>query len=88
MGIKERELVESLSEEEQQSLRRLCGSCCSGHDIPGEHAEKLLKLNLAEMTCGGLGLTSAGRHAAYAFLMNGKPPANGKAHGAASGGTS
>lgn len=83
MGIKERELVASLSEEEQQSLRRLC-HCCSGHEIPGEHAEKLLKLNLAEMTCGGLGPTSAGRHAVDAFLVNGRP-ANGQAPRGASG---
>lgn len=84
MGIKERELVAGLSEEEQQSLRRLC-QCCSSQEIPGEHVEKLLKLNLAEMTCGGLGPTSAGRHAVEAFLMNGRR-VNGQAHERPSGG--
>lgn len=68
MGTKDRQLVESLSEDEQQSLQRLCRCSCSSQNIPGEHAEKLLKLNLAEMTCGGLGPTSAGRHAAASYL--------------------
>lgn len=68
MGTKERALVESLSEDEQQSLQRLCRCSCSSQNIPGDHAEKLLRLNLAEMTCGGLGATSAGRHAVMAFL--------------------
>ena len=80
MGTKERELVESLSEDEQQSLQRLCRCSCSNQNIPGDHAEKLLKLNLAEMTCGGIGATSAGRHAVSAFL------ANGRSHGGVSSG--
>ena len=64
--------VESLSECEQKSLQRLCRCSCANQSIPGEHVEKLLRLNLAEMTCGGLGPTSAGRHAA-ALRANGKP---------------
>jgi hypothetical protein len=70
MGTKERALVESLSEDEQQSLQRLCRCSCSSQNIPGDHAERLLRLNFAEMTCGGLGPTSAGRHAASAFLSD------------------
>lgn len=64
MGSKERVLIARLSEEEQQSLRKLCRCCCKDQKIPGDHAEKLLILGLAEMTCGGLGPTSSGRHAA------------------------
>ncbi len=64
MGSKERQLVARLSEEEQQSLRKLCRCCCKEQRIPDEHAEKLLILGLAEMTCGGIGPTSSGRHAA------------------------
>lgn len=64
MGSKERILIARLSEEEQQSLRKLCRCCCKDQQIPGDHAEKLLILGLAEMTCGGLGPTSSGRHAA------------------------
>lgn len=67
MGHKDRELIESLSEDEQQSLAKLCRCSCHNQSIPGEHAEKLLRLNLAEMTCGGLGPTSAGRKAAASF---------------------
>lgn len=73
MGKKERELIEKLSGEELESLQSLCGCSCSSQRIPGDHAEKLLRLNLAEMTCGGLGLTSIGRHAAAALLANGTP---------------
>jgi hypothetical protein len=70
MGTRERELLERLSEEEQQSLRKLCRCCCKDQRIPGEHAEKLLILGLAEMTCGGLGPTSSGRHAVKSLLIN------------------
>ncbi len=70
MGTKERDLVESLSEDEQRSLQRLCRCSCSSQNIPGDHAEKLLRLNFAEMTCGGLGPTSAGRHAVSSILAN------------------
>lgn len=75
MGKKERELVESLSDDEQQSLQRLCRCSCSSQNIPGDHAEKLLRLNLAEMTCGGLGPTSAGRHAAVTLANGNLHPA-------------
>lgn len=71
MRTKERELLDRLSDEEQQSLRRLCRSSCRGDSIPGEHAETLLKLGFAEMTCGGLGPSSAGRHAVSAYLADG-----------------
>lgn len=64
MGTKDRELVESLSQDERESLLRLCRCSCSNQNIPGDHAEKLLRLNLAEMTCGGLGPTAAGRRMA------------------------
>jgi hypothetical protein len=74
MGTKDRELVESLSEDEQDSLQRLCRCSCSNQNIPGEHAEKLLRLNLAEMTCGGLGPTAAGRNAAATFLKKTRSP--------------
>lgn len=74
MGTKHRQLAESLSEEEQESLQRLCRCSCSNQKIPGEHAEKLLRLNLAEMTCGGLGPTAAGRQAAAAFVKDRDEP--------------
>jgi hypothetical protein len=64
MRTKHTELLGRLSEEEQQSLRKLCRCCCKGQDIPGDHAEKFLIIGLAEMTCGGLGPTSYGRHVA------------------------
>ena len=67
MRIKDTELLRRLSEEEQQSLRKLCRCCCKDQKIPADHAEKLLILGLAEMTCGGLGPTSYGRHAAASF---------------------
>lgn len=72
MGSKERKLMDQLSGEEQESLQRLCSCCCQKESIPGDHAETLLRLNLAEMTCGGLGPTSIGRHAAEALLVDGR----------------
>lgn len=62
MWRKERELLEKLTDEERSSLCDLCRCGCD-RTIPGEHAERLLDLGLAELTCGGLGPTSAGRHA-------------------------
>ena len=62
MWSKECELLEKLSDAERASLSKLCRSG-SSHGIPLEHAEKLHELGLAELTCGGLGPTSAGRHA-------------------------
>ena len=70
MRIKDSELLARLSEDEQRSLRKLCRCCCREQNIPGDHAEKLLILGLAEMTCGGLGLTSYGRHAAAALAVS------------------
>ena len=70
MRTKDSELLSRLSQEEQQSLRRLCKCCCKDQQIPGDHAEKLLILGLAEMTCGGLGATSFGRHAAASLRVN------------------
>jgi hypothetical protein len=64
MRDKNRYILASLSEEEKQSLVKLCRCCCKDDKIPGAHAEKLLTLGLAEMTCGGLGPTSYGRQAA------------------------
>lgn len=57
-----RELLAKLSDDERKSLTKLC-SCSCNRGIPGEHAEKLLDLGLAELTCGGLGPSSAGKHA-------------------------
>lgn len=62
MWRREQELLGKLSDEEKASLKSLCSCGCSGK-IPGDHAEKLMTLGLAELTCGGLGPTSAGRHA-------------------------
>lgn len=70
MRTKDSELLNRLSEEERQSLRKLCKCCCKDQRIPGDHAEKLLILGLAEMTCGGLGPTSYGRNAAAALVVN------------------
>ncbi len=70
MRTKCSELLARLSEDEQQSLRDLCRCCCLDQKIPALHAEKLLILGLAEMTCGGLGPTSYGRHAAASLLVN------------------
>lgn len=61
MWSREQELLGKLSDEEQASLKSLC--TCGCNQIPGDHAEKLMTLGLAEFTCGGLGPTSAGRHA-------------------------
>lgn len=63
MRTKESDLFDRLSESEQSSLRKLCRCSCYNQKIPVEHAEKLLSLGLAELTCGGLGPTCAGRHA-------------------------
>ena len=66
MWSRERELLAQLTDDERASLGKLCRCGCDQR-IPGEHAEHLLSLGLAELTCGGLGPTSAGRHAiAYA----------------------
>lgn len=62
MWSKERELLARLSDDEQASLKKLC-SCGVDRDIPGAHADKLLNLGFAELTCGGLGPTGAGKHA-------------------------
>jgi hypothetical protein len=70
MRIKDSELLRRLSEEERQSLRKLCRCCCKDQKIPADHAEKLLILGLAEMTCGGLGPTSYGQHAAGLLVVN------------------
>ena len=55
------ELLSKLSVEELASLRTLCSGGC-GQKVSGEHAEKLLGLGLAELTCGGLGPSCAGRN--------------------------
>ena len=52
--------VKSLTPDEQASLRKLCG-CERNREIPGDHALKLLDLGLAELNCGDLGPTGAGR---------------------------
>ncbi|MEM7423428.1 MAG: hypothetical protein AAF334_06870 [Pseudomonadota bacterium] len=62
MLSKREQLLARLSDEEQVSLRKLCACGCD-NDIPGDHAEKLLGLGLAELTCGGLGPSCSGRSA-------------------------
>lgn len=49
-----------LSEGEQASLKQLCANA-NGRDIPNDHADKLLDLGFAEVCCGDLGPTGAGR---------------------------
>ena len=60
MAQKAKACIARLSESEQASLKKLCSTAC-GRDIPTDHAEKLLDLGLAEVNCGDLGPTSAGR---------------------------
>jgi hypothetical protein len=72
MRTKNSDLLGRLSNEEQQSLRKLCRCCCKDQKIPADHAEKLLILGLAEMTCGGLGPTSSGRQAAASLQVQGR----------------
>ena len=60
MASKASMCAQRLSEGEQASLRKLCSGARS-RDIPNEHAEKLLDLGLAEVHCGDLGPTGAGR---------------------------
>ena len=62
MWSKECELLKKLTDAELESLTKLC-RCGSCDGIPMEHTAKLHELGLAELTCGGLGPTSAGRHA-------------------------
>ena len=64
MWSKECELLAKLSDAERESLVKLCRSG-SSDGIPLEHTTKLHDLGLAELTCGGLGPTSAGRHAVH-----------------------
>ncbi|MEM0987737.1 MAG: hypothetical protein AAGK00_02575 [Pseudomonadota bacterium] len=62
MGSKNHRLFEELTQDEQASLERLCGSACR-NDIPVDHAHKFLGMGLAEVTCGGLGPTRTGKQA-------------------------
>ena len=62
MGSKNHKLLEELSEDEQQSLEKICGTSCR-NDIPDDHAHKFLDLGLAEVTCGELGPTRTGKQA-------------------------
>ena len=54
--------IESLTEEEQASLRKIC-TCSCMHDIPDDHAVKLLGLGLAELNFGQIGPTASARSA-------------------------
>jgi len=51
-----------LTADERTSLTRLCAGARE-QKIPAAHAEAFLDLGLAEVCCGGLALTSAGRAA-------------------------
>lgn len=62
MAQKATACVNSLSESERASLKKLCNSM-SSRDIPDDHANRLLDLGLAEVNCGDLGPTGAGRAA-------------------------
>ena len=50
-----------LSEDEQASLIKLCGSKCETR-IPDAHAQRLLDLGLVEVSCGSIRPTRTGRH--------------------------
>ena len=52
--------VKRLSEDERSSLKKLC-KCVGDREIPGAHALKLIDLGLAELNCGEIGATGAGR---------------------------
>ena len=54
---------DTLSEDEFASLVRLTACGCD-RAIPVEHGDKLLALGLAELTCGGLGPSCAGKRMA------------------------
>ena len=60
MAEKANSCAQRLSEGEQASLKQLCVNA-NGRDIPNDHAEKLLDLGFAEVCCGDLGPTGAGR---------------------------
>lgn len=60
MGSMNHRLFEVLTEEEQASLRKLCGCGCE-KTIPDDHAEKFMHLGLAELNQGGFCATSTGR---------------------------
>jgi len=56
------ELVDQLSPEERASLKSIAtGICCPR--IPFEHAEKFIRLGLAELNCGDQALTRRGKRA-------------------------
>ncbi|GMG83489.1 hypothetical protein LNKW23_27020 [Paralimibaculum aggregatum] len=57
------ELLEQLSEDERQSLCRIRRGACATA-IPNDHAEKLIRLGLAELVWGDQILTRQGRRAA------------------------
>ena len=60
MAAKANSCAQRLSESEQASLQKLCSGGCS-REIPDDHARKLLDLGLAEVNCGDLGPTGAGK---------------------------
>ena len=60
MANKAQSCIHRLSDGEQASLKKLCGNPCA-RDIPDAHIDKLLDLGLAEVNCGDLGPTGAGR---------------------------
>ncbi|MEO0993222.1 MAG: hypothetical protein AAFX62_05360 [Pseudomonadota bacterium] len=51
-----------LTDAEQASLREIARGTVHG-DIPFTHAEKLIRLGLAELVCGDQELTGQGRRA-------------------------
>ncbi|MEM9423009.1 MAG: hypothetical protein AAF986_11030 [Pseudomonadota bacterium] len=60
MAAKAMACFAKLTEDEQASLKKIC---CGAIDrsIPDDHAQTLLELGLAEVNCGDIGPTSAGR---------------------------
>jgi hypothetical protein len=67
MGSKNHPLFEELSEDEQNSLIKLCSCGCDAR-IPDAHASKFLDLGLVEVSCGSVSPTRAGKRAYHAAL--------------------
>jgi len=61
MGSRVKELAGRLTPDERNSLEELDHGPMRP-SIPFDHAERLMGLGLAELCCGRLDLTAAGRH--------------------------
>ncbi len=60
MAEKANSCIHRLSDGEQASLKILCANPCV-REIPANHVDRLLELGFAEVNCGDLGPTGAGR---------------------------